>query len=101
MVVYEVNLDVDQSVAHEFRAWLGRHVAEMLELPDFEDAEILRVSEPPEGRCCWSCRYFLKNHEALDQYFRDSAERMRADGLKRFGGKFSAFRRILVPELTN
>lgn len=37
----------------------------------------------------------LKSREDLENYFQNHAKAMREDGLKRFGDKFTAFRRVL------
>lgn len=99
MLVYEVNLAVDAGVAEAFAAWLPGHVAELLALPGFESAEIFRVDEPvaTAGEVALSVRYRLRDRAALDDYLRDHAERLRADGIARFGGRFRASRRVLSP----
>ena len=99
MLVYEVNLAVDDEVAEAFAAWLPGHVAELLALPGFVSAEIFRIDEPapPAGEAALSVRYRLRDRAALDAYLRDHAERLRADGTARFGSRFRANRRVLAP----
>ena len=48
------------------------------------------------NKSVWSIHYRLKNRESLENYFREHAQRMRQEGLRRFAGKFSAHRRILL-----
>ena len=94
-VIYEVNLSIARPRGAEFDAWLRTHVQDMLSLPGFVDAQTLAVeSDDPEalGR---SVQYRLTDRAALDRYFEDHAETMRADGVKRFGEDLSASRRIL------
>ena len=100
-VVYEVNLAVQPAVVDEFRAWLHRHVDEMLDIDGFVGADIREQTEPrhPEAAVTWSVRYYLESDAALDVYLREHAERMRADGMQRFGGRFTASRRIFGPVL--
>ena len=102
VLVYEVNLAVDVDVAADFAAWLPGHVAELLALPGFLSAEILEVAEPapPAGEVGLSVRYRLRDRAALDAYLRDHADRLRADGIARFGGRFRASRRVLRPTET-
>lgn len=96
MLTYEVNLQVDESIAAEYRDWLREHVAEMLSLPGFVDATVFEVREPVEpGRMGMCVHYRLRDRAALDAYLRDEAPRMRDVGVKRFGGRFSASRRVL------
>lgn len=94
-VIYEVNLRPDPSIAAEFDIWLEHHVREMIGLPGFLGATIHRVDEPDGDGIQRTTYYRLKNKAALDEYFRDHAERMRADGVRRFGDKFTATRRVL------
>jgi len=95
VIVYEVNLLVDEAVAGDYGEWLDEHIAEMLALPGFKSAEWFEDSEAhPSGRS-WSIRYRLENVAAMDRYLNEFAPAMRADGMARFGSRFSASRRVL------
>lgn len=99
LILYEVDLDVRDEIATAYRAWLEDHVRQMLTLPGFLGAEIASVHEPlAAGHQGWRVSYRLRDRAALDQYFAEHAERMRADALQRFAGQFSARRRVLAPE---
>lgn len=94
-VIYEVNLRIDPERAADFGAWLPDHVQEVVELPGFVSAEIAREETDDQDAPAWSVRYRLVDREALERYLDKDAERMRADGLKRFGDRMQASRRIL------
>lgn len=96
-VIYEVNIEVDASAHDEYRAWLHDHIAEILALPGFTGAKRFEVLDPPAsaGRIALCVQYALKDQAALDDYLRDHAPRLRADGMARFGGRFQASRRVL------
>lgn len=96
-VIYEVNIEVDAAAHDDYRAWLHEHIAEILALPGFAGAKLFDVLEPPPsaGRVGLCVQYALKSREALDDYLRDHAPRLRADGMSRFGGRFQATRRVL------
>jgi hypothetical protein len=94
-VVYEVNLRLDPSIGAEFDVWLEHHVREMVRLPGFLGATIHRVEDPGSGELQRTTHYRLSSRSALEDYFRNHAERMRADGVRRFGDRFTATRRIL------
>ncbi len=96
MTFYEVNLEVDAELADAFAGWLDGHVREMLALPGFLSAELFEVEDPPAGRRSFSVRYRLVDREALERYLGEHAPRMRGDGARRFGGRFTASRRILA-----
>jgi quinol monooxygenase YgiN len=97
-VVYEVTLDVEQGIADAYRDWLRTHVADMLALPGFVAAQSYEVREPlASGRVALCVHYRLRDAAALDDYLREHAPRMRAEGAARFGERFRASRRVLVP----
>ena len=95
-VVYEVNLDADAEIAGPFDTWLRDHIADMLVLPGFQSAEILSDEGTAAGRISRIVQYRLRDQAALDAYLRDHAPRMRAQGVERFGNRFSAERRVLA-----
>ncbi len=97
-IVYEVTLDIDLAIANEYRAWLNRHTAELLALPGFVDARIFDVLEPvAAGRIGLCVQYTLRDRAAYEAYLRDHAERVRGNGIARFGDRFGATRRLLQP----
>ncbi|KAB8190454.1 DUF4286 family protein [Lysobacter maris] len=97
-VVYEVNLDVEAAAIDAFRVWLHAHVAEIRALPGFLGARVFDVvdPEPAGGRVALCVQYRLRDTAALEDYLREHAPRMRADGLARFGGRFVASRRVMA-----
>ena len=95
MLIYEVNLRVEEAVARAFKRWLHAHIEAMLRLDGFEAATWYRLEEPPEGHRAWTIHYHLADRDALDAYFAEHAAAMRADGQAHFGGRFEADRRIL------
>ena len=48
-LIYEVTLDIQAASAVEFDGWLKDHVREMLALPGFHDARILKPEGPEPG----------------------------------------------------
>lgn len=98
MIVYEVNLRVERAIAPAYEDWLHAHVAQMLALPGFIGAELFE--EPGAGdaaHVAWCCQYRLLDAAALERYLREHAPRLRAEGVARFGDRFSATRRVLHP----
>lgn len=93
-LVYEVTLDIQADTAVEFDAWLKDHVRHMLALPGFHDARILKPEGPEPGTERRVVQYTLGSRGELDQYLAEHAPRMREDGVKRFGDKMKASRRV-------
>ncbi len=95
-VIYEVNLEADAGIEATFDTWLRDHIADMLQLPGFRSAEILGDSAAPPGRIRRTVQYRLADQASLDEYLRVHAPRMRAQGVARFGERYSAERRVLA-----
>lgn len=97
MVIYEVNLWVQAEIAPEYRAWLASHMEELLALPGFVRARLLEVCDPPPqaGEVALCVHYQLESRAALDAYLTQHAARLREQGMRRFGGRFRAARRVL------
>ena len=101
MIVYEVNIDVAPAVARAYGAWLDSHVAEILALPGFTGATRYRRHEPADGADAeevilhWTIHYRLRDRASLDNYLREHAPRLRAEGVAQFGAQFKATRRVL------
>lgn len=94
MIVYEVRAELDPAIAADYRAWLDTHIREILAIPGFTGAELL-AEDHPEARPVWTVRYHLDTRAALEAYLREHAPRLRADGLARFGNRFTTSRRVL------
>ena len=94
-VIYEVNLEADAGIAAPFDTWLRDHVADMLQLDGFRSAEILDDPAAPPGRIRRIVQYRLRSQADLDEYLAVHAPRMRAQGVARFGDRFTAERRVL------
>ncbi len=94
-VVYEVNLEADADIASPFDTWLRDHIADMLQFAGFQSAEILDDPSAPAGRIRRIVQYRLHDQAALDDYLANHAPHMRAQGVARFGDRFTAERRVL------
>lgn len=96
--LYEVTLQIEAALIAEYDSWLSEHVKEMLTLPGFERARIFAIeadSKAPDP-IFRVVHYWLETRQTFDHYLRDHAERMRNNGLRRFGNRVTASRRILV-----
>ncbi|QEY51415.1 DUF4286 family protein [Legionella longbeachae] len=95
MVIYEVNLLIEEDVYSQFQLWLKMHAKEMLQFPGFIHAHILKPeNEDIQTQKKLTVQYQIDNKNSLTNYFNQFAEKMREEGLKHFKGKFSAERRI-------
>jgi quinol monooxygenase YgiN len=99
MIVYEVNIRIERSIAEDYRAWLAEHVRELLTLPGFMSAEVFECSPDGDDTAHESlvvC-YRLESQAALSAYLSEHAPAMRAKGAGRFGDRMQVSRRVLAP----
>ncbi|CAM2740789.1 Uncharacterised protein [Legionella steigerwaltii] len=95
MVIYEVNLAIDGDIFPQFQLWLKKHVKEMLQLPGFIQANVLKPeTEETTDQEQLTVQYQLENRDFLNVYFAEFAPKMREEGLNLFQNKFSAQRRV-------
>lgn len=96
-IIYEVSCAVAPEVGDAFAAWLRYHVPEVASLPGFVEGRWGEVvGSAAGGARTFVCWYRLVDAAALDRYFAEDAPRMRADGLRRFGERYTATRRVIA-----
>lgn len=103
--IYEVRIDVEQSVADAYEPWLREHIAQIVAAAGFLYGQLYRENGPRDGRVVWVSHYVAPSMEIIENYLSNLAPKFRADGVNRFDGKFEISRRILtfqerVPDLT-
>ena len=93
MYIYNVTLNIDESIHQEWLEWIKEHIPQVLGTGHFSDAKLTRVLVEEEmGGVTYSVQYRAKTREDLDNYYKNHADRLRQDGLKRFADKVLAFR---------
>jgi ribosomal protein S8 len=95
MVIYEVNLEIESSIAVEYLSWLPKHVQSMLKHSGFVKAETYKVESDSKDTVSVSVHYHVENHEKLEEYLKTHAPKMRKEAVDLFGSKFKANRRVL------
>ena len=104
MYIYNVTINIDESVHDEWLLWIKAHIPQVLATGKFEKATLTRVLvEEDMGGVTYSIQYRALSREALDAYYREDANTLRQDGLKKFADKMLAFRTELqiIEEFTN
>lgn len=92
-VLYEVVISVDPEIHDEYMAWLRPHMDQMLTYDGFISVDMF-VNKDDETEI--TCHYRLRDMASMNAYLSGPAQEMRADGIRRFGEKISAKRRILI-----
>lgn len=96
-IIYEVNVTFQSDIEDDYRAWLSKHIAEILALPGFLDARSFDVQQDAAMTTIAICvQYRMESQAALDDYLQLHAPRLRADGVAKFGDRFTASRRVLL-----
>jgi len=93
-IIYNVTLNIDPSIHEEWLSWMkSEHIPKVLGTGKFVKAtfsEVL-VEEDTESKT-YSVQYLSPSRESLDAYYRENAQALRSEGLKKFADKMLAFR---------
>lgn len=93
MIIYNVTVNIDNTVHREWLSWIKDHIPQVLATGKFTEAKLTKVLVQEEmGGHTYSIQFKAHNREALDSYYKEDAERLRQDGLKRFADKMLSFR---------
>lgn len=93
MYIYNVTVNIDESVHAEWLTWIQAHIPEVLNTGKFTSAKLTQVLVEEEmGGVTYSIQYTTKTKEDLQAYYKEDAERLRRDGMKKFADKMLAFR---------
>lgn len=98
MIKYEVTLYVSKEIDTVFFQWLKQHAVEMLKYNGFVSAKLYQQLECEDNNKVFVACYELETLEHLNAYLKHHAQAMREDGVRKFGDKFSATRRVLALE---
>ncbi|WP_297804496.1 DUF4286 family protein [uncultured Polaribacter sp.] len=93
MYIYNVTINIDESVHLEWLTWMETHIPEVLNTGKFTAAKLTEVlvNEDMGGRT-YSVQYSANTKEDIENYYKNDAERLRAKGLKKFSDKMLSFR---------
>ncbi len=93
MYIYNVTLSIDKSIHNEWLEWIHNHIPEVLATGKFISAKLTQVliEEEMDG-VTYSIQYTANSREDLDAYYKEDADRLRTDGMLKFGDKMLAFR---------
>ncbi|MEL7271257.1 MAG: DUF4286 family protein [Bacteroidota bacterium] len=94
MLIYNVTINIDDTVHDEWLLWMkDKHIPDMLATGKFSHAKMTKVLvEEDLGGTTYSVQYTTKDRDTLDRYYKENAQILRQDALKRFADKFVAFR---------
>lgn len=93
MYIYNVTINIDESVEKQWLLWMQKHIPEVLATGKFISAKLTQVLVEEEmGGVTYSVQYTANSREDLDNYYKNDAPKLRADGMEKFTNKMLAFR---------
>lgn len=93
MIIYNVTVNVDETIHEEWLIWINEHIPLVLATGKFTEAKLTKVLVEEEmGGTTYSVQYRAKSRDDLDAYYREDAKKLRQDGLTRFADKTLSFR---------
>jgi hypothetical protein len=92
MIIYNVTANIQKSITKEWLAWVKEHIPLVLATGKFNEAKLTKVLVEDEETDTYSVQYTSYSRAALDAYYKEDAERLKQDGIKRFADKMLTFR---------
>ena len=93
MIIYNVTVNIHDSIVDQWLVWIKEHIPQVLATGKFSEAKLTKVLvEEQMGGQTYSIQYRTISKEALKAYYQNEAEKLRQDGLTKFGDKMLAFR---------
>jgi len=92
MYIYNVTINIDNSIHDEWLTWVETHVVDVLNTGKFTSAKLTEVLVDSEEGRTYSVQYAANSKEDLELYYKEDSDRLRLESLKKFGDKILAFR---------
>lgn len=97
MIVYNVTVKVEWSIAETWLRWLKEeHIPDIVHTGCFTHASILRLIETDDTEGpSYAVQYFAESKALYNAYIENHSTVMRQKAIDKWGGKFIAFRSVL------
>jgi hypothetical protein len=97
MIIYNVTIKVDHSIAAPWLIWLKEeHIPDIINTGCFTHAVILRLMETDETEGpTYAVQYHAESKSLYNMYIEKFADEMRKKGTDKWGNKFIAFRSVM------
>lgn len=97
MILYNVTINVDESVHDEWLEWMTKkHIPDVLATGLFTDNKIYRIlSEDKVNGNTYSIQYFCNSMYDYEKYRKEHAPRLQKEHSEKYKDKFVAFRTIM------
>ena len=93
MIIYNVTINIDESIHQEWLEWIKNHIPLVLGTGKFTEAKLTKVLvEEDMGSITYSVQFTTVDKETLLTYYTEEAPRLRQEALSLFPNKFVSFR---------
>lgn len=98
MILYNVTVNVDDSVHHEWVNWMKKeHIPEVIATGKFVEYKMFKVitRQPDETGTTYSIQYYAKTMADYEDYKNNHGPALQMKTMQRYGDKLMAFRTLL------
>ena len=96
MILYNVTVNVDDSVHNEWLKWMKDvHIPDVLATGLFIESKIFKIITEELNENTYSIQYFLKSMEDYKKYQMEYAPKLQEEHSSKYRNKFVAFRTIM------
>lgn len=97
MILYNVTVSIDNTVADEWLQWMKEvHIPEVMETGYFLANQICRVMEDEDtGGTTYAVQYTCRSVKDLQEYQREYSPALQQKVNDRYAGRYAAFRTML------
>jgi hypothetical protein len=97
MIIYNVTVKVDLSIAAAWLLWLkDEHIPDVINTGCFTHVTILHLIEADEtDGITYAVQYHAESKDDYNRYIKNHADDMRKKGMDKWGNKFIAFRTVM------
>jgi len=97
MIIYNVTLKVEHSIAPQWLKWLKEeHIPDIIATGCFTHAQILHLLEAnDEEGITYAVQYHTADKSLYDRYIEKFADELRKKATDKWGGQFIAFRSLM------
>ena len=97
MIIYNVTVKVDHSIADDWLSWLQQeHIPDIIATECFTDARILRLLEVDESDgITYAVQYHANSKALYNRYIKEYSAGMRNKVTEKWGDKLVAFRSVM------
>lgn len=96
MIVYNVTINIDDSVHDEWLEWMKEvHMPDVMKTGLFVEDRLCRLLVQEESGTTYAAQYTTRNMTDFEEYQNNHAPRLQQEVLNKYGDKFVAFRTLM------